>query len=247
MIIGTSLKNSKEKFVNMFISAFGVEPKVSELETKTKFILEGTEFIDTFYEFENKISLNEDLDYMAFVAGSFVAKGWVSKPSSRFYHLEFRVGSMEHSLNLQEAIDSLGIKTKFVNKGKWFITYVKKSMDLSDLLRAMQATQSMMIFEDERITRDISSSYSKMETIEAYNIKKIESISKSQIEAIKKLENENKLSLLGEDKLAVAKIRLNNPAHSLSDIQYTFNAENDKNVSKSTINNWFKYIIDLSK
>lgn len=246
-IVNTSLKNKNDLILKWFKDFYNVKPKVKELKTKINYLIEDESFINLFYEKESNLNLDTIEKSMAFVSGAFVARGWVSKPSSRFYHLEFRLGSIEHSLNLQEALDSLGIRAKLITKDKWYITYIKKSMVLSDLLKAMQAHQAMMIFEEERINRDFTSSYSKMESIEAYNFQKTQAMSKIQIEAIEKLMKKPIWKTLSKDKIEIAKIRIENPNYSLSDIQYVFNEQNSKDVSKSTINNWFKYLIEMSK
>ncbi len=246
-VLGTQLKEKQEKIVSLFKEVFDVEVEVKELESKVNFIIDDPSFVDRFYMLESELNLSDEDDVKAFIAGSFIGKGWVSKPSSRFYHMEFRVGSMSHSLNLQEAIDSLGIKTKTIKKGNWHITYIKKAIDLSDMLRAMNSIDAMMIFEEERINRDFTSTYSKMETIEAYNTFKTKTVSDLQIKAIKKLQEDNLLKTLKSDLYNIAMIRMEFPQYSLSDLQYTFNEKHSKNVSKSTINKWLKIIVDKSE
>ncbi len=246
IIIGTTISKSEERFQKMFDSFFSTKPEIKKMSTKTKYIFKGVEFVEKFYNFENNFVTEDEEDLMAFVAGSFLATGWASRPSSRQYHLEFRIGSIDHTLNLREALESLGIEPKMTQKDKWYIIYIKKSMLLADLLKMMKAYQATMIFEDERITRDMTSTYTKIESIEAYNQKKIQQISEQQIKAINYLIDKNKMSLLSEDKRLVAEIRLENPHLSLWDIQYKFNFENNKNVSKSTINNWLKSIVEMA-
>lgn len=246
-IVGTSLFSKKEFIQSLFKKIFNTEPKVEVLKTKINFIINDKDFIDQFYKFESNLKLKKDLDWMAYIAGAFIGKGWISRPSSRSYHMEFRIGSIDHSLNLQEAIDSLGIKTTTVSKGRWYVTYIKRSMSLADLLRAMQAHQAMMIFEEERINRDFSASYSKMESIEEYNLGKTREVSKKQIAAIEKLQQSQVWTTVKKDKKLIAELRVEKKSYSLSDLQYTFNSRHGKNVSKSTINNWLKSLVDLAE
>ncbi len=244
--IGFSLEQQEEKIVSMFEKFYEVKPIVKKLETKIKFIISDDSFEEKFINKERSIELIGNESMMAFVSGAFLARGWISKPSSRFYHLEFRIGSIGHSLNLQESIQALGIESKTHTKGKWYITYIKKSMMVSDLLRAMHALEAMMIFEEERINRDFSATYSKMETIEQYNSKKIGAISKIQIEAINKVKQSHYWKTLKDNVKDVAEIRIKNPNFSLSDIQYIYNSNNKTDYSKSTINNWLKILVEIS-
>ncbi len=246
-VLGTPLKDKVDLFKRLFKQIFDVEVEVKELETKVNLIIRDETFQSKFYEIEDNLNLANEDEVRAFIAGSFIGKGWISKPSSRFYHLEFRIGSIEHSINLQEAIDSLGLKTKTVQKGNWHITYLKKAMDLTDLLGAMNALEAMMIFEDERMNRDFTSTYFKMETIEAYNIQKTRQVSNLQIEAIDKLDKHNLLKTLKTNIYNIALIRKEYPDYSLSDLQYVFNEKYKMNVSKSCINNWLKSILERAE
>ncbi len=246
-VIGTSLLSKKGLFIKLFKKFYQLNIEVKDLETKINFFTDDKEFIQKFQDQEKTLTLKNDLDAMAYIAGAFIGKGWVSRPSSRSYHLEFRIGSMSHSLNLQESIDSLGIKSKTLQKGKWLITYIKKSMSLADLLRAMQAHQAMMIFEEERISRDFTASLAKMESIEQYNFERTAAVSAIQLEAIKKLKKSKIWLTLTDDKRNVAELRAEKPEYSLSDLQYTFNEKFEKDVSKSTVNNWLHSLVDLAK
>ncbi len=246
-IIGTSLLSKESLFIKLFKQLYNIDIEVERLETKIKFSTSDKEFIQKFHDEENSILLEDDLSSMAYVAGAFVAKGWISRPSSRSYHLEFRLGTIEQSLNLQESIDSLGIKSTTLKKGKWYLTYIKKSMSLSDLLKAMQAHQAMMIFEEERISRDFTASLAKMESIEQYNYERTMAVSQEQIKAIKSLKKNGMFKTLNDDKRNLAELRIEKPEYSLSDLQYTFNEKFDKDVSKSTINNWLHSLTELAE
>ncbi len=245
-VVGTSLILKKEFFLKQFKKYYELVPDIIELETKTNFVISDKEFIDKYYKQERELSLETDEDRMAYVAGAFIGKGWVSRPSSRSYHMEFRIGAMDHSLNLQESIDSLGVKTTTVTKGRWLVTYIKRSISLADLLRAMKAPQSMMAFEEERISRDFVSSLSKMESIEEYNLEKTIRISRKQINAIEKLSKSDIWKTIKSDLRNIAEIRKDKPNYSLADLQYTFNSKHEKDVSKSTINNWLKTLVEMS-
>ncbi len=246
-VIGLSLSEKKDFIISLFEKYYGIKPETKELATKVNYIIKDDSFVEMFNKKDYEMKLDDNNESMAFIAGAFVARGWISKPTSRFYHLEIRVGQMEQSLNLQEAIDSLGIESKTHIKDKWFITYIKKSMMISDLLRAMHAQDSMMIFEEERISRDFATTFSKMETIEAYNSTKIDNASRIQIEAIQKLMDSSTWKIMKTELKNIAEIRLNNPTFSLSDIQFIYSSNYGKEVSKATVNNWLRKIVDLSK
>lgn len=246
-VVGTSLISKEKFFLKQFKKFYDIEPEVIRLETKINFVIQDKEFVDNFYKKESKLKLKNDDERKAFIAGAFIGKGWVSSPSSRTYHLEFRIGNMSHSLNLQESLLALGARSATIIKGKWFVTYIKKSMVLSDLLRAMQAHQAMMLFEDERISRDFTTSVSKMQAIEEYNYQKTHRSSNEHILAIMKLKEKSILTKLTDEKIKLAELRIDKPDFSLSDLQFAFNIDNEREVSKSTINNWLKSMVKMAK
>lgn len=265
--VGISLKSKEDYIVSLFKKFYNVEPKVLHKETKINFVIDSEEFVKEFYE-KGETILNINLDrtnsssidvpdyedelanvVSPLIAGAFLGRGWISKPSSRFYHLEFRISDINVAINLKHAIDSLstGNECKLATKTKWYIVYVKKSMVLADLLKAMNANEAMMIFEDERINRDFTASFSKMQSIEVFNQKKIKATSDIQIKAIEKLKGSVVWNTLNDNKVKIAELRLRYPEYSLSDLQYTYNSLNDTNVSKSTVNIWLKEIVEKSK
>ncbi len=243
----TSIKNKKELIQSFFKKFYNVEPEIKELETKVKFIVDEVNFTSKLEDKWKDFKPKNDMDSRAYIAGAFLAKGWSSRPSSKFYHMEFRIGSLEHANLIEKAMNSFEIQSKKTHKNDWYIIYVKKSIHLSELMSLMGAQQARMIFEDERISRTITSSYAKMTALEPYNALKTERIAKKQIASINKLKGTPSWNALNENIKLVAEIRLEKPDLSLSDIQYVFNLRKEMDVSKSTINNWFKIIVDLAE
>ncbi len=246
-IIKTTLKSKESKFTEMFLKFYNLKVEPKKTKTLLKYEIYDSNFLKKFTEDVGNILVENIEENKAYVAGIFIAKGWVSSISSRFYHLEIRVKDLPFSLDIQEAIDSLGIRTITIKKNNWYYTYIKKSTDISNLIRAMNAFESLLHFENIRIERDFLATYKKMESIESYNSQKSKLNSQKQIDAINKIKNSSKIKLLNDSKLKLMDLRLKNPNYSLNEIQMAYNDIYNLNISKSTINNWFNEIIDLAK
>ncbi len=246
-ILSTTLIEHEAYFNNLFKRIYELNVKPSKLKTKLKYTLNNIdEFKIKYFNQQSQIVLSDLENTKAFLAGVFLGKGWVSSPSSRFYNMEFRIKTISHSLSLQEVIESFGVKTKTILKNNWYLTYIKRALDISDLINAMNASQAVMIFENSRISRDFMSSYAKLDAIENYNLEKTHIASIKQIESINKLKTKTIYKSLTREQKIVADLRVENSNMSLSELCYLFNNKYNKNVSKSTINNWLKKIMMLS-
>lgn len=245
-IFSTTQIKWEKKITEMFLKFYGLKVKPQRQKTQLKYIITDADFLERFAnEIGNLIIDNED-GLKAYLAGSFVGKGWISSPETRFYHFELRVRNLSHSLDIQEAVDSLGIKTTTLQKNGWYYTYVKKSIEISNLISAFNASQSMMIFEDARISRDFIATYKKMESIENYNYQKSIENSNKQCEAIELVKGSPLENALSKREKEIMNLRLKFPNYSLSELQMEYNDKYDAEISKSTVSNWLKKICELA-
>lgn len=246
-IFTTTLLDWEKKITEMFRKYQGLKIKPEIQKTQLKYVITDAEFLERFANEIGNLIVNNEAELKAYIAGAFVGKGWISSPSTRFYHFEIRVRHMSHSLDIQEAMDSLGIRTTTLQKNGWYYTYVKKSMEISNLISAFNASQSMMIFEDARINRDFIATFKKMESIENYNYQKTHENCLKQLESINKIKDTPLMNSLSIREKAIMDLRVEFPDYSLSELQLEYNDRNDLDVSKSTINNWLNKICSIAE
>lgn len=246
-VFSTTLLHWEKKITKLFETCYGLKIKPIKQKTQLKYVIKDPDFLDNFANDIGNLVIESQDELKAYLAGAFVGKGWISSPSTKFYHFELRVRNLLHSLDIQEAMDSLGIKTTTIQKNGWYYTYVKKSMEISNLISAFNASQSMMMFEDARISRDFISTYKKMESIEGYNYQKSHENSLRQSEAIKVIKGTVLENSLSKNEKDIMELRLEFPNYSLSELKYEYNEKFGNNISKSTINNWLNKICNLSK
>ncbi len=243
----TSLKKHKKLLITLIQKFYDFKIEVSESKTIIKITINDPSFKEIFLNEIEKTKLKKTEDYKAYISGVFLGKGWVSSPSSKFYHFEIRIKKLSDSLNIQEAFDALGIKSSIFKKNNWYYTYIKKASVISDILKVMKAPESLILFEDTRIEREFISIFKKMESIEIYNIAKIEKASKTHIEAIRKLMGQKNYQFIPIKIKELLELRIENPALSLSELQIVYNKKFNYDVSKSSVNKWLQNIINISK
>lgn len=247
LIIKTTLKRHKKIIKGWIREIYGVEVDEDETNRIVHLRIRNKSFISQFIEQLGNLELKSTTEFGAYIAGSFLGKGWINNSTSKFYHFEIRVKEISHSLDLIEAFDAVGIKAVTLFKDGWYYTYIKKSILISDVLKLMNTTKSLLEFEDQRIQRDFISNMTKLDSIEPHNQLKTSIASTRQINAIKKLMQTDKVLLLTTNQKKLIELRLSNPHLSLQDLAIVFAEKHSKLLSRSTINNWLKRAEELSK
>ncbi len=181
----------------------------------------------------------------AYMRGCFLACGSINRPSTRYYHLELNLHDEEYAVFLQKLGRKVGIHFKFMERRNNFVIYLKKSEEISDFLRLIEAHQALLKFEDERITRDFYNSNNRLSICEISNEVKIIEAGRKQSEAIQKLKDRKMLDLLQEKDKYIAELRLSNPEASMSDLAELYSASREF-ISKSGINHAMRRILELS-
>ena len=246
-IVTSTQLNLEEKFNELFREFCGLEIRPRKLVKMIKYEIEDVNFLNSFStEIETLVMKNSE-EHKAYIAGMFIGKGTISNPNTRFYHFEIRVRDLKHSSDIQKSFSKLGIKTKITKKHNWVYIYVKRSDNIAKIISALNASQSLMVFEDSRIERDFIASFKRMKSIEKHNFKKLKNVSDEQVRCINKILEFNLIIFLTKEQIILMDLRIEKPNYSLSELQMEYNFRNKSNVSKSTINNWLKIIVKTSK
>lgn len=216
---------------------------IKNFKNSYEFCLEDEDIFNKINNYINELKIDKIELAKSYISGAFLAKGSISSPVSKYYHFEISTIYRKVIINLQEVFNYLGIKVSITSKRNYYYLYVKKAILISDILKILNSSNSLMYYEDQRILRDITSNLKKSEAIESYNNSKTLQASKIQIEAINKLKNDKKFNSLKKEMQNLANLRLKYPDLSLIDLNYQYNKIYKKNLSKSTINNWIKIIV----
>ena len=142
----------------------------------------------------------------AFLRGAFLSAGSITDPE-KSYHLEIVCNAMEDALFMKELMGDLSLYPKITTRKKSYVVYVKDSEQISLALGLMEATTSLMKFENIRKVN-----------CEAANINKTVLASLSQLEDIQLIKDKMGLDKLTSNLEAVANARLRAPHASLDEL-----------------------------
>lgn len=182
----------------------------------------------------------------AYLAGAFMAEGSVNAPTTPNYHLEIKAGSEKHADFMIDLAKRFYIEPRKINRRKRWVIYVKAAEKIADFMRCIGASECLLQFEDARITRDLSSSVTRLNNVEVANeVKSMEAATK-QLEDIKILEEYDMVKNLDQKLKDVIALRLANPEGSLNELADQYRAKTGVAVSKSGIKHRFVKIHELA-
>lgn len=186
--------------------------------------------------------ITSEINKRAFIAGAFIAGGSINSPNISKYHLEIQGPDLEFVKALQKLINSFGFQLKIILRRNKPLLYSKKSTEIADFLKLIDATLSLLTFENERIERDMYNSINRLTNIEISNQQKTNLAAQQQIKMINFLKRIGYFSKLDLRTQQIAKIRLANPEASLSELCDFYEELCHNKISKSGINHIMREI-----
>ena len=230
---GSSIRKGKN-----YIIEIGPE-QLSELilrETGVLMVREGMNYItDGIYDG----IIRTKCCRKAFLRGAFIGSGTISNPE-KSYHFEIDSNSPVTARDVRRLINTFDdIKAGTVRRKDEFVTYVKDSGQILDILAIMGASSSYFKFEDVRMTKEIRNEANRRSNCDQANIDKAVAAAEKQIEAIRKLD----LSVLDEKLRKTAVLRMENPDASLTELGQMM----DPPMKKSGVNSRLTKLMKLAE
>lgn len=179
---------------------------------------------------------------VCFVRGLFVSNGTMSDPMSG-YHMEIKLKNAHVAKSIYELLMEEGIPPKIVNRKTSVGLYYKNSGGIEDVLTYLGTMKSVFDLMNAKIERDIRNSVNRSTNCVAGNISKSVSAAQKQLAAIAKIEAAGKLQMLESDLFETAKLRMDNPSLSLSELAHAHNPP----ISKSGLNHRLAKIIEFAE
>lgn len=210
-------------------------------------INEKVDYIKQALNLDSEVELDNDEEKIAFIKGSFLATGSISNPSTSGYHLEFIFSNIKDAKELCKILNHFNLKAKVVKRGYKYITYLKSSEAISDLIKMFKAINSLFEFEDVRIYRDHKNMVNRLNNCEIANQEKTISNGLKQLNDIKFLEDNDLMGLLDEKAQVVASYRKKYPESSYQELAEIISLETDYKIGKSGINHNFIKMRELIK
>lgn len=198
---------------------------------------------DEYNELFNIGNLNECC-IKAILKGAFLSSGCIVDPNLD-YHFEITFKNKacaDYFINLLSVLDFIPKMTK---RKKVYNVYIKDSDQISLFLSLVEASKSMLIFEQIRVEKEVKNNINRSINCETANLAKIIKSSVAQIEAINKLKENGVFDTLNDKLKETAKLRLKYKEESLDFIsKQTQNTENP--VTKSGLKHRLDKIVTLA-
>jgi len=194
------------------------------------------------FEIEN---LNEEL-IKAILKGAFLSSGCITNPNNS-YHFEISFKNKACSEFLISLLSFIEFTPKLIKREKnsQYIIYIKDSEQISTLLNLMDASKSLLNFENIRVEKDVKNNINRTVNCETANLTKTINASLKQINAINKIKKKGKFNFLDDRLKVVANIRLKYPDES---IEFLSNELSKKEkISKSGVKHRLDKIIQVAE
>lgn len=195
----------------------------------------------------------------AFVRGIFLGGGTINNPKNK-YHIELIVKQEKIAREVINILEKYNINFKLLNKinekkdelsksikvksskTQKYSIYSKDGEEISKILAFIEASASVLKFEEIRVYRDMRNNINRIVNCETANLSKTVDASVKQIEAINKLKQEGKFNKLPDNLKEIAELRIKNPEASLTELGNMLKTP----IGKSGVNYRLQTIIKMS-
>ena len=187
----------------------------------------------------NDYFLETPEEKISFLRGAFLATGSINDPATSGYHLEFSSSLKKDCLFINDILKEFNINSKVIKRNNHYMTYVKSSENISDIIKMFGAINSLFYFEDIRIYRDHKNMINRLNNCEIANQEKVLKTGMKQLEEIEYIKKYDLLGLLDENVQEAIKYREMYPETSLAELADIISKETGRNIGKSGINHYF--------
>ncbi len=233
---------------------YDINPKIliriqNRFKKKQIYILiikEKVNFIKSSIKYSNILDILEtEEDRISFLKGAFMAVGSISDPKTSGYHLEFSCSKRKYAADIKKVLSTFKFRSKVIIRNNKYITYIKSSDDMSDMIKLFQTINSLFYFEDIRIYRDHKNMVNRLNNCEVANQEKTIKTGLRQLDAIEYLKKHDLINLLDDKVKTVVLMREKYPEASYVELAEIISLETDYKIGKSGINHNFIKINDM--
>lgn len=189
---------------------------------------------------------DDDSLIRAYIKGIFLISGSVNDPKKSRYHLEILVGNEDYAKFVSGLLNKFDLNSKVLKRDNKFMVYMKEAEKIGDFLRLINATKSLLYYEDIRIYRDHKNMTNRLNNCEQANVDKIITTANNQVKDIELIMNIGGMDLLDEKEQVVANYRMKYKDASLLELSEIISLETGNKITKSGVNHRMKKITDLA-
>ena len=163
------------------------------------------------------LNIKCDACTLHFLRGLFVASGTINDPM-KSYHLEIKLPDDGRAEPLRILMAESGYETGRTSRGGKAGLFCKSGTVIQELLAFVGATSSVFDFFNAQIERSIRNDENRATNCVTENISRAIKTGSRQLAAIEYLDTNNLLPALSDDLQFTARLRLNNPDITLSEL-----------------------------
>ena len=230
--------------LNILEYSIEIQGKVYTIKFKEENVIEIFQIIsNNLEESLKKIEIPKEENLKkSIVRGAFLGGGSINNPENK-YHAEIIFRGINEANIVKRILIQYEINLKILEKQNKVSLYSKEGETISKLLAFIEASSSMLKFEEIRVVRDMRNNINRVVNCETANLNKTIDTALRQIEDIKLLKKHHKIETLSDNLKEIANLRVENPEASLQELGKML-----KNpVGKSGVNHRLKVISALAE
>ena len=170
----------------------------------------------------------------------FQEGGTVTNPT-KAYHMAFNLPS-KRAAELVRVLEKFGLHPKTLAKNSQTVVYLKEADEISDVLKIIGASKSLLEFESMRVEKELRNNLNRQVNFESANINKTVNAAQSQLDAIGFIISEVGLNNLTKQLRDVAHLRQQHDTASLAEIGEMLAPP----LSKSGVNHRLRKICEIA-
>ena len=230
--------------LNILEYSIEIQGKVYTIKFKEENVIEVFQIIsNNLEESLKKIEIPKEENLKkSIVRGAFLGGGSINNPENK-YHAEIIFRGINEANIVKNILIQYEINLKILEMQDKVLLYSKEGETISKLLAFIEASSSMLKFEEIRVVRDMRNNINRVVNCETANLNKTIDTALRQIEDIKLLKRHHKIETLSDNLKEIANLRVAYPEASLQELGKML-----KNpVGKSGVNHRLKVISALAE
>ncbi len=230
-----TLASSHERFTERLLQDFdrvlGLEGSITKGRELFTIRVEGREALDEVADFLADVLSFDTLhgrftspaaelsaeDERHILKYMYLAGGSVSEPS-RAYHMELACRRLQVARFCLGLLERHEINGSLLKRYGYNVVYLKDGQQIADFLGLVGAHVSLLQFESLRVEKEMRNTVNRMVNCDTANARRIANTAARQLEALSWYDEIFGLDKLPEDLEEAARVRLDNPAHSLVEL-----------------------------
>ena len=153
----------------------------------------------------------------AYLRGEYLCGGSTTDPG-KSYHLEIVCKNKKSADKIIELFETFDVDAKLVERGRYYIVYIKDSNKIVLALNVFEAPVALMEYENTIIMKEMRNSINRQNNCDVANLNKTVSAAQSVISDIKQLMGTAEYENLPDNIKEVAMLRVEYPDASLKEL-----------------------------